>query len=330
MIGGRLPPKRRLAVAAGSGAVLLAAACQLLVPLDEQQCTTTADCVARGAAFAGTVCVGSVCSQLDAEGGPGDADGTDAGAEADAPKDPWACLDLPGLPSSTASVQIEIVTFDAFQPYVLGGSIDGGNDLTFVQGTVTEGVSVKACDSLSPSCGTPTKGPFFTDDAGVAIFSISGTFNGFYLLERSDLFPTLMYAGRLVAGEPSVQYPTSALGKAEAQQLGVVLAVNVNEDPDAGLGHVFFNAFDCDDRHAANVSFKLENTNQGFLFYLLNNYPSTTARGTDPSGAGGVVNIPSGNLVVSATLGSRKIGPLNLAVRPAAASLLYLRPRVHN
>jgi hypothetical protein len=306
-----------LAIGAVAGA---AAACTLLVRVDEEQCTSSADCTARGPAFAGAVCVDNVC--VPAAG--------DGGAEA-APGGPWGCLDTPPLQSDPHElVDVELVAFDVFRPYTLGGTVDGGNDLMLVQGIPEVGVSIVACGPLDPLCASPVAGPAITDDGGITHLSILGDFTGFYLLSRSDSYPTLFYAGRLLAGEPQVTYPTGTLQDTAAAGLGSLLGINVNNDPDAGLGHVFFDVFDCTERHASGISFALPATDAGTQFYLQNAFPNTKQTQTDTSGAGGWLNVPAGNLEVTTTIAAsnRLIDTRNIIVRSAAATIVFVRPRV--
>ena len=68
-----------------AGTTLLA--CTLLLDDSQVQCASTADCRARGPAFANAVCVASVCQQ------------GDAGAASDAGSGPWDCLEGPPIPS---------------------------------------------------------------------------------------------------------------------------------------------------------------------------------------------------------------------------------------
>jgi hypothetical protein len=311
-----------LALGLAAGA---AASCSLLLPLDDVQCVTAADCAARGGAFAGAACVNNVCAVAPVVDGS-----SDAGSES-APSGPWGCLDEPPLPSDpNEKVDIQFTLFDVFQPWTLGGTVDGGNDLMLLQGTPEVGVAIQACDTLDPLCANPVAVAPLSDDAGVTHVSVLGGFSGFYSMTRADSFPTLFFPGRLLANEPHVSYPTGTLLNQAASGVGSVIGITLNADPDAGLGHVFYAAFDCNERHAAGVSFSLLNTDAGTRFYLQNKFPNTRVGQTDISGTGGWLNVPAGNIEVAMTLvaGNRPLGTRNVLVRSGQASLVFVRPRV--
>jgi hypothetical protein len=289
-------------------------------------CSGATDCV-NGA------CVGDAGVGPDDGGGPdgaaSDGAASDGAASDGAANDaPWGCLDMPPDPSSPSSVYVTLVAFDGLQPTTFGGPA-GGTDLTLLQGTLLPGVSVSACDAHDPACQTPIAGPTVTDDAGVAHVGVAGTFAGFFSLHRADLLPTLALTGRLLADEPQISFPVWPASLAGMQQLGIALGVAPNLDPTKGPGHLFFTAYDCSDRFAYGVSFVLENTDGGVQYYVLNQYPTTSAQQTDQSGAGGVVNVPSGDVAVAAMLGNRMLAAFNVPVRPGADSTVFVRARAH-
>jgi hypothetical protein len=321
--------RRLLVTAAVLGAAAAVAACSLLVPLDDVQCNTAADCTARGPAFAAAACVSNVCTF---------ADGGDAGVAPDTAVEaapavdasgPWGCLQVAPEPSDPgATMQVELIAFDPFQPYTLGGAVDGGTDLQVIQATPEPGISVQPCAILDPACANPVAPAVMTDDAGAATLSINGGFNGFYLMRRSDSFPTLFYPGRLLASEPSVTYPVGMLPYSVAAEIGAAVGVTVSTNPDAGVGHIFGAVFDCTDRHSAGVSFSL-NTDAGTQFYLQNNVPTTAQTQTDVSGVGGWLNVPVGTVTIQLTIAGQtaQLPAYTFFVRPASETLVYVRPR---
>jgi len=322
--------------AIGAGACAAAVACSVLVPLDDKQCSSDADCRARGGAFANAVCSQSVCvAPAQAEGGV-DA-GADAAADASdaseaAVTSPWSCLASPPGPSDpTQQVDVQIITFDSFQPYTLGGAVDGGNDLQVIKGVPMTGVTVTACNALDPTCRTPVVPSVVTGDAGVAEMTLPGDFVGFFTVARSDVLPTNLYTGRLLAHEPKVTFPDGPLLKQNVQYLGQAIGIDVSLDPDGGLGHLFYTSFDCADRHVAGVSFALSSDAGGSsTFYLQNGLPNVHATVTDSSGSAGTVNVPVGNVQLTASFadGGSTIGTYNVFVQPATATIVWVRPRV--
>jgi hypothetical protein len=327
--------RRRLLVAAiVIGAAAAVAACSLLVPLDEVQCNTAADCIARGPSFAGAACVSNVCTLADA----GDAGQVPEAAPDSAPEaaidasGPWGCLQLaPGASDPGVTIQLEIIAFDPFQPYTLGGAVDGGNDLQVIQATRVPGVAVQPCATLDPACANPVAPAVLTDDAGLVSLSINGGFDGFYSMKRSDAFPTLFYPGRLLASEPSISFPSAILPYTVANEIGAAIGISVSTDPDAGVGHIFSAIFDCDDLHAAGVALAI-NSDAGTQFYQANGLPTTSASHTDGSGTSGWLNVPAGSVTIQATIEGQtlQLPPYTVYVRPASETLVYLRSRSRN
>jgi hypothetical protein len=234
----------------------------------------------------------------------------------------------PGPSDPSATDQVTLVMFDPFQPYTLGGAVDGGNDLQFIQGTPVSGMAVQPCATLDPACANPVAPAVLSDDAGIATLSVNGAFSGFYSMKKSDSFPTLFYPGRLLASEPTASYPTAALPFSVASELGAAIGVTVSTDADAGVGHIFMAIFDCQDRHAAGVSAAL-NTDAGTQFYQANGLPTTSATQTDISGTSGWINVPIGSVTVQVDILGQtlQLPPYTVYVRPASETLLYIRPR---
>jgi hypothetical protein len=322
----RLQPR---AVFFGAAAVAATAmlACTLIVPTSELQCSTDADCRARGAQFAGASCVANLCQAAsNAEGGTS----PDGGAAGDGGVDPWACLDQTPTPSPASSVDVQIVLYDSIGSVMYGGSVDGGSDLNIVGYTPQPGVTVAACNSLDPSCTTPIAGPTSTDDGGLVTFDLPGSFSGFFALERSDSVPELFYPGaRLLAGEPMVSFPTSMTSTMTFAELQAALMLPANTDTDAGPGVLSVTQFDCNDHHAPGVVISSSPSPQKTL-YLMNNFPSSSATSTAPEGAAALVNVPSGSVGLTSTLpaqNNRVLSSVNVFVRPGRITLVYLRPR---
>jgi hypothetical protein len=320
-----------LCLALGAPVGVAAAACTLIVPAEEAQCSTAADCVARGAAFVGAVCSNHVCVTPPDPADGDTADVTDAGAVS-IEAGPWSCLDLPPqVVDPNARVEVEIRALDALKPLTPGGAT-GGSDLTIIAGTPFPGVRVQACTVLDPSCTAPVTAAIMTDDAGFGHFTVQGDFAGFYELTRDDLLPTTLYPGQLVAGELKAETPAPLLGNTGVAALATAIGVPFIDDPDAGVGHLFINAFDCEDRHAPGVSFTISSHGpQTTSFYTKGGFPSTSADRTDGLGAGGAVNVPIGLATVSAMQSDTKrpLGSISVVIRSRAATFAWIRMRAH-
>jgi hypothetical protein len=315
----------RSVLVAVAAAVTLAGsvfACTLLVPANGVQCSTSDDCQARGPQFAGSVCVANICLS-------GDAGADDTG--------PWGCLNTTPEPSDpNQQVDVQIVFYDAFQPYTLGGSTDGGTDLDLVNYAPQTGVTVLACDALDPDCQSPVAPPATSDDAGVASLVVPGGFTGFYRLDLDGYVPTYLYAGaRLLAGQPKVSFPAAMTSEAEYSALQAAFSTSVNADQDAGPGVVTVTQFDCLDKHAPGVAFTSSPAPAQTLYLASGGIPSPGTMQTQAGeGAGVLLNVPSGGANITATLlGAPDAGPAqvvstaNVVVHPGTFTVVYLRPR---
>ena len=302
-------------------AVIVAAAtllaCTLLLDDSQVQCASTADCRARGPAFANAVCVASVCQQ------------GDAGAASDAGSGPWDCLEGPPIPSPVGMVDVEIVLYSALGTTSFGGSVPGGNDLTLLSYTPQPGVNVAACQSLDTACSTPIM-PTTSDDAGIARLSVPGAFDGFYTLTRSDSVSSLFFPGRLLEGEPSVTFPTSLTSTASYSRLQVVTGIAANQDTDGGPGLVAVTQYDCNDLRASGVTFAVNPAAARIVYVAANGLPSTSALATAANGAGLIVNAPAGDVTITSSLaapGNRGLDTESVLVRSGGITLVKLRPR---
>jgi hypothetical protein len=321
---------RRLVVASLAFAAALAA-CSLFVKLDAQQCSVDADCAARGAAFAGAVCVSQVCVAPAVESGGGDAQ-TETGAPdagGDGTVDIWACLSQPHeVLNPSHTIVVTITAFDALKPITTEGP--QGSDLVPVAYSAVPGATVLGCNVFDPACASSV-GSATTNDAGVATMPVTGDFVGFFRLSAPSYLPAATYPGQLLADASGESITTAMLGINELQLLAAALGVTVDTAPDSGVGQAFFEAYDCFDHRASGVTFTLlaDAGSGSTQFYTLNGAPSTSATETDTLGAGGAVNVPVGALSVQATIAStqRVIATINPIISSGGTTFAYVRPR---
>jgi hypothetical protein len=325
--------RKRVAIASVVAVGVSAAACSLLVPLDDTQCTTNDDCAARGAAFTGAVCVDHVCQPSSTQGEGGADAGADVGdAAPDTAIDPWRCLNQPPQTvHSDASIGLELHVLDALRSIVTAG-VNGGSDLTLLSGTPLAGVTVRGCDTFDPTCSGPILDAAVTDEAGIVSFDVNGGFAGYFEMSRSDLFPSTVFPGRVLNGvtEDSLIFPQ--LSVFATQQIAQTLQVPLATDQDGGLGHAFFLVYDCDDRHAPGVSFSLGDAGTpdgSVFFYQRGQFPDQKATQTDTLGTGGVINYPAGFAVMTATevATGRVLGTITTIIRPGGMSFTWIRAR---
>ncbi len=145
--------------------------------------------------------------------------------------------------------------FDALSPITTAGP-QGGTDFTVVSYMPVPGIAVQACDPLDPSCAKAGP-PVVSDDAGSATVTVPGTFGGSFSFVGAGYLPSKLYTGQLLADASVFEAPVAVLGTQETSLLALYVGVPLELDPDAGVGHAFFQAYDCFDRHAAGVTFAL-------------------------------------------------------------------------
>lgn len=161
MVFSRLSWRFSLALLAASGA-----GCELLLATDETQCTTDADCVAKGGA--GFACVGSVC-RASASTSDGSTDDSSTG---DASTGPWACLDdLPAVAPEDNSRPVTI------RSNFLAYSLDDCQ-----QNAPVPGMKVQLCSIRDPSCSSPIETEFTGCDGFVTLTAAYVGFQGYLLL----------------------------------------------------------------------------------------------------------------------------------------------------
>jgi hypothetical protein len=248
---------------------------------------------------------------------------------------PWSCLGLPAqTPNHNEQITVNVFGYNAYEPVTYAGAIDGGSDLILATYTPISGVPVRSCILQDPTC-LISASPFeVTDDAGGVSFIVPGDFAGFFELDPPGLIPETLYPGQLAVGQ-SVQEFFDPMESIETASLtSIALDVPVALGVDSGLGQIFIGVFDCNDHTAADVAFSLTNYSQSpptVIFYNSGGVPSTMATTTKPGqGGGGVVNVPPGEQVVTATLEestSMQLGTATVNVRAGGIVFLYMRAK---
>lgn len=162
-----MTPSRLAARAILAATLLGGAGCSLALKTDAEQCTVDADCAARGAAFAGTVCMANVC-------------------QAKAAPDPkWGCIgSVPALPTGgMKTVKLQMLDLISTMP-------------------VTTGLDIKLCSKLDPPC-TSNLGTPAPDAMGFVSVTVKSDFDGF--LDVTDTtgtyIPALVFIDMVAAGD---------------------------------------------------------------------------------------------------------------------------------
>ncbi len=253
----------------GLGLVAVASSCSLLERVSDDQCSTDGDCSARG--FSGATCVSNVCV----------APSPVVDAEADADAGIWSCLGHVVLPAAPAgNVTLSFPLWNA------------------VNDAPIPGVTVLPCAKLDLACAAPLAPQTVTDANGFFSLQVPGGFDGFLQVGWSLSNPTSVYINPPQVND-TPQDDTDLVTTAEFEE---VVAI-VGDTIDPTLGHLFIGTGDCNLDDAAGVHLALDRTAPNTLqAYLVNGLPSSDATETDSEGTYVAVNVPTGPLLVTATL----------------------------
>jgi hypothetical protein len=256
----------------------------------------------------------------------------DAGSKGFDAAGPWGCLDQPAEVLSSSPVAITFDMFDAIYPVTTAGPT-GGSDFTVISFDPLPGVSIEACGPLDPECSTPVVPSETTGDAGQATLTVPGTFSGFFKLTAAGYLSSYMYQGNLLADASTLTPPAALLAPSDAVSLAGSLNADVDLDAGSSVGLVFYEVYDCFDQHGSGVQFSMS-VDAGpttVPFYLADGLPSASATETDSIGAAGAVNVPIGDVVITATLAAtnQAIGNIHIHVRPGVTTSGWIRVRSH-
>ncbi|MDB4944140.1 MAG: hypothetical protein JWP97_3674 [Labilithrix sp.] len=327
-------PQRWLA----AGALLVGAstaACSLLFDTDDQ-CSTTQDCVGRGAAFAATQCVSNVCVSAVAPVDASTIDAHDAAPEAEAaPPDPFACGLLPPPdPDYTHPVTADIRYID------------------FSSGMPATQVDVRLCASTDALCTNARTTIHATDaggdaggsgidggaDGGVGwiapasdgriIGTVERGFEGFFELRSSVYAPTLRFTSPPLREDVTL-FDQILLRPAEIAFLADIATGRKNSYDATTRGLVFTLVRDCNQQPLSNVRFETTSTDPDqFAFYIVNTAPSVEEKKTDATGRGGYANIPPGLHTFTAFFADtgKRIGSTRALVRVGTNTTVSILP----
>jgi len=317
------------------GAVILgstvAAACSLAFPANGVQCTTTADCLVRGAAFAGSVCVESVCIAVDA-GKPADAhadvtleahqDATDAhrdvtkvvdSASDGPPPADWSCVGHLKIPDAAHVPETLTVPF-----------VDLASSLP------VPGVRVLPCLGIDPLCMSPVADAAITNEAGQVTFTVPWGYQGDLLSTLDGDIPTIAYLSAAVYSRstihPYFMVETNLFFEIVAA-LQTLDGGTIKINPADGI--IFLGIFDCAGVPAAGVNFTLSPSSPAStIAYLIQGLPILAATETDPFGGAAAVNIPVGSVTATAkvTATGQVVGINTGYVQQGRVSYLDIQP----
>jgi hypothetical protein len=187
------------------------------------------------------------------------------------------------------------------------------------------GILAQRCHKLDLTCENPVA-MTTADMTGGVTMQVEAAFDGYVQLTGPKIAPALYFLTPPTSGDldlPSVPLATPLAAA------GIVLkAGGTTWDKQRGL--VLLNAFDCEGKAAANITFSIGGTPDPntFIFYLVDAFPTTTVGATDDTGYGGLVNVPEGVSTISALLepGARKVSKISVLVRAGYISYSRVTP----
>lgn len=271
-----------------AGAVL-GGACTFLVPTELDQCSTDGDCAKLGAAWSGAVCQRGTCvkpAATSAGDGGLDAPNTSDASDADdaIPSGPWGCVGHVTWPLDTT-----------------GENRSMRNRIVDVSEKAVAGVKLQGCGKLDPTCSKPIGVAATTDTGGLFTLTLPRGFDGFVRATApTPLMPAMIYGPPLYEDVDAPKVAGEPLHAVAEGDIAALLSI-VDATVDTTTGHLFVQSQDCEGKQAAGVtlaiSLKGPNTKG---YYYAGGLPNTDALTTDASGLGGFVNVPPGNVTVTA------------------------------
>jgi hypothetical protein len=282
-------PFLRFAAGAALCALLVpVAGCSLALKTDAEQCTTDADCAARGSDFAGTICKDNVCVEKPEAGPPPD------------PK--WGCI---GNVAPLMAGQIDTIKLQL---------------LDLITQTPVQGLTVKVCNKYDPTCTKPLATPM-PDAMGWVSASIASDLEAYLDISGGGYMPAVVFLDHVAAGKN-----TDILLITPEEVMGLAQIAKVTVDPTKGL--VLGRTVDCTGTRTAGVSVTLSPSAGETRFYVINNTPTPNASQTDNGGNSGFVNVDPGNPSLTGTLGpdGKEMGKVTTLVRAGAMTYQLIRP----
>lgn len=290
--------RRSLWLPLGGGALWLllssSAGCFALYPVGDDQCTTDADCTARGSAFAGTVCADHVCV----------AKAADAGASTG----PWACLGDVAWPSqgaATVTLSVRVIDVLAAAP--------------------PKGLAIRACAKLDIKCDHPLSAATSVDATGLVKAEVASGFDGYLELTGTEITPALFFVTKPVYGDTAVPGVVPVVSPAGFDD--IAKAIGTTLEP--ANGHVYALASDCADVSASGVRLEVDKKTAATAgYYMINNVPVGTAAATDAAGSGGFLNLPVGFVKLSAFVAATgaRVGESSVVIRKGTVSYPRIIP----
>jgi hypothetical protein len=279
-----------------SGIALLVSSCSVLIDVEGKQCVRDDDCVALGAAFAGSACEHNLCVK------PSETAGGEAGGMS-LPNDPLSCA--PIEPSTEPTVKY------TFAPVFAPDSTPAD----------AQPFTIKACGQFDFECENPVFGPLEVNAGEPQDFEVKRGFQGFFEIKNRDTLDGLLFLGRPVDQDTqgwAVTMPTP--------QTVAGLALVTGEDIDENLGLILSVARDCAGSQLDHVTFNSSKSALGYYFVM--NLPDTSLTETGPQGAAGFANVPISTTILTGVHNpsGHMLGPVSVRVKPNTVAFAEIWP----
>jgi hypothetical protein len=289
--------------------VCVGVGCSLLVDADRPQCTTDAECVARG--FGDAICIEALCQSAplslpEEPGVPREGPSEqprdivniarDAGDDEPAAPDPIEA----GVPVLDAGGDPEWACLENFEPpSVAAGSLVSYR-LRFERGgqanVPPEGLTLRLCRNDDATCATPIVDIPEPDATGLLTLELDPTFRGYLEVEAPDYMPSLASLPPLVIS-PSEPQIIRLIERFDF--LALIATTDLPYDSDRGFAIVLTNS--CLDQRAAGVVLSsLDIDELTAPYHYRNGEPDREALQTDAQGAAGWSQLPVGTIVAEA------------------------------
>jgi len=196
--------------------------------------------------------------------------------------------------------------------------------------TPVVGATAKVCGFDDPQCDAPLSSGT-TDAVGNVTLTFPAAaegLTGYVEFSGDDIVTTLgfyRYTDNVAAYTAPGSFTYFVLGKTTM----VALAALSNVEVDPARGHVIFSAFDCDGAPAAGISAEILSADVGTTpAYMEGGMPSTELTATTADGQGGLLNVPPGTSMLTATYEATgtEIGSAEVIVRAGAVTSTILVP----
>jgi hypothetical protein len=280
-----------------SSIALVLASCSVLIDVEGKQCASNDDCVALGAAFAGSVCERNICVK------PTDTAGGEAGGGSAMPPDPLMC--------TASELSTEPLVKFTFAPVYAPDSTP----------TDAQPFTIKACGQFDFECANPVFGPLEVNAGEPQDFEVKPGFQGFFEIKNRDTLDGLLFLGRPV-NEDTLGWNVTMPTRQTVAGLALVTGENIDHD----LGLILSVARDCDGLPLEHVTFS--SSKPGLGYYFVMNLPNTELTETGPQGAAGFANVPIGTTILTGVHNpsGHALGPVSVRLKPNTVSFAEIWP----